>query len=95
MFLYFNATLLEPLLIPLLEQQDNPDQFPYASKDLGMCHCFVMKLLPVFMHPLGTAFPTVLSPTLLASEAIERKFHPQTELRLAFVNVEAPSIRDS
>ena len=36
MFLYYNATLLKPLLVPLLEQQTNPAQFPYAAKDLGM-----------------------------------------------------------
>ena len=35
MFLYYNATILKPLLVPLLEQQSNTAQFPYASKDLG------------------------------------------------------------
>lgn len=36
MFLYYNATLLKPLLLPLLEQQNDAVQFPFASKDLGM-----------------------------------------------------------
>ncbi|EPS95242.1 hypothetical protein FOMPIDRAFT_1054402 [Fomitopsis schrenkii] len=35
MFLYYNATLLKPLLLPLLEQQNDAVQFPFASKDLG------------------------------------------------------------
>ncbi|EPS95243.1 hypothetical protein FOMPIDRAFT_1054403 [Fomitopsis schrenkii] len=35
MFLYYNATLLKPLLVPLLEQQNSAAQFPYAAKDLG------------------------------------------------------------
>lgn len=36
MFLYYNATLLKPLLVPLLEQQNNAAQYPYAAKDLGI-----------------------------------------------------------
>ena len=40
MFLYYNATLLKPLLIPLLEQQNNTAQYPYASKDLGKLHLY-------------------------------------------------------
>ena len=44
MFLYYNATILKPILIPLLEQQSDTAQFPYASKDLGMSslHFFVI-----------------------------------------------------
>ncbi|KAH9914023.1 uncharacterized protein B0H18DRAFT_1125885 [Fomitopsis serialis] len=36
MFLYYNASLVKPLLVPLLEQQNTSlGAFPYASKDLG------------------------------------------------------------
>ncbi|KAH9914017.1 uncharacterized protein B0H18DRAFT_151561 [Fomitopsis serialis] len=36
MFLYYNATLVKLLLVPLLEQQNTSlGAFPYASKDLG------------------------------------------------------------
>ena len=73
MFLYYNATLLKPLLIPLLEQQSKLDQFPYASKDLGMRHLYHQ--WPVSLsRPIGAAFPTVSGPNLLELEAVERKF---------------------
>ncbi|KAH9924399.1 uncharacterized protein B0H18DRAFT_1119936 [Fomitopsis serialis] len=36
MFLYFNASLVKPLLVPLLEQQNTSlGAFPYAAKDIG------------------------------------------------------------
>ncbi|KAH9914021.1 uncharacterized protein B0H18DRAFT_887542 [Fomitopsis serialis] len=36
LFLYYNASLVKPLLVPLLEQQNTSlGEYPYASKDLG------------------------------------------------------------
>ncbi|KAH9913166.1 uncharacterized protein B0H18DRAFT_941756 [Fomitopsis serialis] len=36
LFLYYNASLVKPILVPLLEQQNTSlGEYPYASKDLG------------------------------------------------------------
>ena len=73
MFLYYNATLLKPLLVPLLEQQADVVQFPYASKDLGTTHIYGYCMASLSSR-IGTTFPTVLGPSLFAPEAIEREF---------------------
>lgn len=72
MFLYYNVTLLKPLLVPLLEQQNNTARYPYASKDLGKLHYHSRWHLTI-NGSVGTAFPVASGPSLVASEAIERK----------------------
>ena len=79
-FLYLNASLCAPMLVPLLESQDARVGQLYASPDLGMWSPKSIYLRPPGLHFIGTLYPIATGGVGLPSEGVEG--HPLVSLRL-------------
>ena len=71
--LYVNASLVGPLLRPLLDAQDNLTT-PYAAPDIGQfLMSSAMYMLPNSMTPAGPAYPNATGVNLSqADQGVER-----------------------
>lgn len=88
LFLYFNSSMVKPLLVPLLEQQNSSSySASYAASDIGKpSAAFVPSEVPLIVS-VGASYPIASGATAAESDGVEREcFFMETPSQSSWVH---------